>query len=64
MILGSTITVSTQNGFPTVPKPLQSADNYLYSKQNASDLDYVNVILLYDNTDNNSLNGFFFFGLM
>jgi hypothetical protein len=61
LIIGSTITVSTRNGFLTVPKRLQSADNYLYSKQNAAvDSDYVNAVLLCDDADNNSPDGFFF----
>ncbi len=63
-ILGSTIVVSTRNGFPTAPKQLQAADNYLFSKQTAGDSEYVNAVLPHhdEDEDDNSPNGFFFFG--
>ena len=44
-ILGSTITVSTRNGFPTAPKRLLAVDKYLFSKQTAGDSEYVNAVL-------------------
>jgi hypothetical protein len=57
-ILGTTITVSTRNGFPTAPKRLRATDDYLYSKQTAGDSEYVNAVL----PDNHvtSPNGYFF----
>jgi hypothetical protein len=61
IIIWSTITVSTRNGFPAAPKQLRSSDNHLYSKQNTRDLHYVSVVLLCDNAVNNSPSGFFFF---
>jgi hypothetical protein len=57
-ILGSTITVSTRNGFPTAPKRLLAGDDYLFSKQTAGDSEYVNAVLPDD--DNNSANGYYF----
>jgi hypothetical protein len=61
-ILGSTITVSTRNGFPTAPKRLRAADDYLFSKQTAGDSEYVNAVLPHDEDDDydNSPNGYFF----
>jgi hypothetical protein len=60
-ILGSTITVSTFNGFPTAPKRLRAADDYLFSMQTAGDSDYVNAVLPHDqDNDDNSPNGNFF----
>ena len=59
-ILGSTITVSTRNGFPTAPKRLRVGDDYIFSKQNASDSDFVNAILPDDDADANSPNGYWF----
>jgi hypothetical protein len=50
--LGSTITVSTQNGFPTAPKWLRAADDCLFSKQTAGDSEYINAILPDDENDN------------
>jgi hypothetical protein len=62
--LGSTITVSTRNGFPTAPKRLRAADDYLFSTQIAGDSDYVNAVLPHDeDEDANSLTGYFFLGL-
>jgi hypothetical protein len=49
-ILGSSITISARNGFPTAPKRLQVADEYGFLKQTAGALEYVNVILR-DNVD-------------
>jgi hypothetical protein len=60
-ILGSTITVSTRNGFPTAPKRLRAADDYLFSTQTAGDSDYVNAVLPHDEDgDDNSPHGYFF----
>jgi hypothetical protein len=61
-ILGSTITVSARNGFPTAPKRLRAADDYLFSKQTAGDSEYVNAVLPHDEDDDydNSPNGYFF----
>jgi hypothetical protein len=60
-ILGSTITVSTRNGFPTAPKRRRAADDYLFSTQTAEDSNYVNTVLPHDeDEDDNSPNGYFF----
>jgi hypothetical protein len=60
-ILGSTITVSSPNGFPTDTKRLRAADDYLFSTQIAGDSDYVNAVLPHDEDgDDNSPNGYFF----
>jgi hypothetical protein len=53
-ILGSTITISARNGFPTAPKRLRADDEYRFSKQTAGASEYVNAILP------GILNGFFF----
>jgi hypothetical protein len=59
---GSTITVSTRNGFPTAPKRLRAADDYLFSAtQTAGDSDYINAVLPHvEDEDDNSPNGYFF----
>jgi hypothetical protein len=60
-ILGSTITVSTRNGFPTTPKCLRAADDYLFSTQTDGDSDYVNPVLPHDEDHHdNSPKGYFF----
>jgi hypothetical protein len=60
-ILGSTITVSTRNGFPTAPKRLRASDDYLFSTQTAGDSEYVNAVLPLDEGDcDNSPHGYFF----
>jgi hypothetical protein len=61
-ILGSTITVSARNGFPTAPKRLRAADDYLFSTQTAGDSDYVNAVLPQHDKgdDDNSPNSYFF----
>jgi hypothetical protein len=60
-ILGSTITVSTRNGFPKAAKRLRAADDYLFSTQTAGDSDYVNAVLPHEEDDGaNSPNGYFF----
>jgi hypothetical protein len=60
-ILGSTITVSTRNGFPTAPKQLLAGDDYLFSKQTAGDSEYVNTVLPDDDKSNsNSVNRYYF----
>jgi hypothetical protein len=58
-ILGSTITVSTRNGFPTAPKRLRAADDYLFSKQTAGNSEYVNAVLPDDDVET-SPNGYYF----
>ena len=58
-ILGSTITVSARNGFPTAPKQLQASDNYLFTNQTAGNSEYVNAVLP-DDDDPNSQNGYYF----
>jgi hypothetical protein len=57
-ILGSSITISARNGFPTAPKRLRVADDYGFSKQTAGASVYVNAIL--HNVDAGVLNGFIF----
>ncbi len=53
-ILGSTITVSTRNGFPRAPKQLRAADDYLFSEQTVSEYEYVSeVIPEYKDKDDN-----------
>jgi hypothetical protein len=59
-VLGSTITVSTRSGFPTAPKRLRAADNYLFSKQTAGNSEYVNAVLPAGDENDNSPNGYYF----
>ena len=61
VILGSTITVSTRNGFPRAAKWLQAANDYLFSKQIPKDFKYINAVLPDDeDEDGNSSNGYYF----
>ena len=60
-ILGSTITVSTCNGFLTAPKHLRAVDDYLFSLQTSMNSKYVNAVLPHDEDgEDNSPNGYFF----
>jgi hypothetical protein len=46
MVLGSTNTVSTWNGFPAAPKRLRATDeDSLFSKQTTGDSEYINAVL-------------------
>jgi hypothetical protein len=59
-ILGSAITVSVNNGFPTAPKRIKVADTYLFSSQTATESEFVNAIIPQDILGSNRPNGFFF----
>jgi hypothetical protein len=63
-ILGSMITVSTPNAFLTASERQRAANDYLFSTQTAGDSEYLNAVLPHEeDVDNNSPNGYFFFGL-
>jgi hypothetical protein len=63
-VLGSMITVSARNGFPTAPKRIRAAETYALCKQTAGELEFVNAILPYDSDDDlpqaHKEKGFFF----
>jgi hypothetical protein len=59
-ILGSSITVSVNNGFPPAPKRIQAADDYLFLSQTASESEFVNGIVPQDVLESHRPNGFYF----
>jgi hypothetical protein len=54
---------SINNGFPTTPKRIRAADNYLAARQPASESEFVNAIVPEDILPSNWPNGFSFFGI-
>jgi hypothetical protein len=59
-ILGSTITVSVNSGFPPAPKRVRAADDYVFTSQTASETEFVNAILPQDISNSHRPNGFIF----
>jgi hypothetical protein len=59
-ILGSSITVSVNSGFPAAPKRIRAADEYIFSSQTASESEFVNAVLPEDILESHRPNGFIF----
>ena len=59
-ILGSSITVSVNNGYPSAPKRIRVVDDYVWTSQTASVSEYVNATLPHDVLQSHRPNGFFF----
>jgi hypothetical protein len=61
--MGASIIVSINNGFPTVPKLIGAANNYIFIKQTVSESEFVNAIIPEDILPLNRPNNFSFFGV-
>jgi hypothetical protein len=59
-ILGSSITVSVNSGFPKAPKRIRAADDYLFTSQTASESEFVNAVVPQDILNTHRPNGFLF----
>ena len=59
-ILGSSITVSVNSGFPKAPKRIRAGDDYLFTSQTASESEFVNAVVPQDILNTHRPNGFLF----